>query len=64
MQRLTSRYTPEDKFIEEVEINKQEVFFCTRSLVYNLGFINNYTNAMVMNYGAIEFNTLEELETE
>lgn len=64
MQRLTSRFTPEDKFVDEVEINKQEVFFCTKSVVYNQSFIYNYTNALVSGYDAQEFETLNDLETE
>jgi hypothetical protein len=62
MQRLTSRYVSENEFVDEVELNKEEVFFCTKSLAYNNSFVINYTQSLIYYYDAIEFESLKDLE--
>ncbi len=60
MLKLTGRYIPDDQHVNELEINKENVFLPTRSGKHQKEYINAMVAMLIIQYGAVEFTTLEK----
>ena len=64
MLKLTGRYIPDDMFVTELEINKENVFIPTRKKQHTKEYINAITAMLIIQHGAVEFTSLNEIKKE
>jgi hypothetical protein len=62
MLKVMDRFIPVSMYTEELEINREQVFMPTKFTRYQKEFITAYTASVIINFGAVEFQTLRDLE--
>ena len=62
MFKVMDRYVPDWMYTNELEINRENVFFQTKIKEHQKQYITAMTATLIINHGAVEFKTLNELE--
>lgn len=56
------RLVPDHVWVDEYEINRQEVFLPNKNKKVQSQIVSAYITVMQQEFGAVEFNSLEDLE--
>ena len=65
MLRVMDRYHADTQHVDAIEIARESVFFPTKNNDEDSkSYINSVTSIMILQYGAVEFTTLEKSNEE